>query len=50
MLGIFKEPHQVYTRPVTCSQQVGWWTKDKGKDMKWAKVEKHVFPKSEMTS
>jgi hypothetical protein len=47
-----KEPNQIYTRPMTSSNQIGWWTKDAPIDqnLKWTKVERRVFPKSEMTS
>ncbi|CAF0768260.1 unnamed protein product [Brachionus calyciflorus] len=47
-----REPHQNFRRPLTCSQEVGWWTKDEPikENLKWSHVKKHVFPKSEMTA
>lgn len=44
-------PHQLFQKPLTTSQEVGWYTKDdlKSQNLKWTVVKKHVFPKSEMT-
>lgn len=48
-----QSPNELYKAPITCSQEIGWWH-DKNNtnedELKWSKVEKHVFAKSEMTA
>jgi hypothetical protein len=42
----------MYQKPLTTSQECGWYTKDEPlkQNLKWAIVERRVFPKSEMTA
>ncbi len=45
------DPIDMYQRPLTNSQSIGWWIKDQpiNQTQPWTKVKKYVFPKSEMT-
>ncbi|RNA37809.1 hypothetical protein BpHYR1_009566 [Brachionus plicatilis] len=36
----FKKPHQTFKRPLTCANEVGWWTKDEPirENLKWSYI------------
>jgi hypothetical protein len=45
-----QEPFQEFCRPVATSQEISWWQKDAQEHLPWARTERHVFAKSEMTA
>jgi hypothetical protein len=52
VIFLVQGPNDLYKKPVTCSQDIGIWTKSDPikENLKWANIEKRVFPKSEMTA